>query len=106
MHCCLGMESALASYGSPFRYIPYGREYHVEYDSTFENKETGEVSLGVAAGISYCPWCGSKLPKELSEEWEQEVTNKFNVIDTLDKEELKKVPEEYMTEERWRKRGL
>lgn len=105
-HCCLGMDSALTSYGSPFRYVPYEREYHVEYNSTFENSETGEIDLGVVAGIRYCPWCGSKLPRDLSEEWEREVTSKFNVSDALDKEELKKIPQEYMTEEWWRKRGL
>lgn len=105
-HCCLGLEGALESYGSPFRYIPYERQYIVEYNSSFTNEESGEIACVVASTLSYCPWCGKKLPKDLMDEWQNEIGQKFGIKNALDKEELKKVPQEYMTEEWWVKRGL
>ena len=56
--------------------------------------------------LKYCPWCGTEFPKSLRDEWADEVEKKFSVESILDKEELKKVPEEYMTEEWWKKKGL
>ena len=100
------MEGALEEYGTPLRYIPYTRSYYMEYGTAFKNEETGEIVFGVAEPLFYCPWCGIKLPKRLMQEWKTIVKKKFNVTDTLDKDELKKVPEEYMTEAWWKKKGL
>jgi len=50
-----------------FGYYPIFREYFIDY-----KKEYGEdIQL-----VKYCPWCGSKLPKGLRNEW----------FDTLEKE--------------------
>ena len=104
-HCCIKMEGALEEYGSPLRYVPYSRSYDMEYGTVFKNIETGKDAAIVVEPLKYCPWCGVKLPKNLFQEWVKIIEGKFK-IDTLDKEEIKKVPEEYMTEEWWKKKGL
>lgn len=104
-HCCIKMEGVLEECDSPLRYIPYTRSYDMEYGSSFQNTETGD-KICVAESLIYCPWCATKLPKDLMDEWTEIVQNEFNVKDTLDKKELKKIPEEYMSEEWWEKRGL
>jgi len=99
------MEGALEEQGTPLSYIPHARSYDMEYGIVFQNQETGEDVAVIVEPLIYCPWCGVKLPKNLFVDWVKIVENEFN-IDTLDKEGLKKVPEEYMTEKWWKKRGL
>lgn len=51
--------------------------------------------------IEFCPWCGSRLPKKLRDQW-------FDNLEKLgiDDPEDQKVPKEFQTEEWWIKRGL
>lgn len=105
-HCCLGMQGVLEAYGTPVKYIPYKRRYIIQYNSTFQNKETGEDAIGVATRLKFCPWCGNQLPKDLANKWVEEIETKFNVTETLDRDQLNKIPQEYMTDEWWKKRGL
>lgn len=104
-YCCLAMESTLEEYDSPIRYIPYTRSYDIEYSSKFQNEDTKD-EITVASTLKYCPWCGTKFPKDLFDEWIEIIKSKFNIKNTLDKKQLEKIPKEYMTEEWWRKRGL
>ena len=55
--------------------------------------------------IYYCPWCGSKLPKELSDEWFDILENEYGILDPHHTER-KKVPIEFKTDEWWKKREL
>ena len=100
------MEGALEEHGTPLRYTPRTRSYDMEYGTVFRNTETGEDAAVVVEPLKYCPWCGVKLPKDLFEEWVKIIKKKFKVEHSFDKEELKKVPEEYMTDEWWKKKGL
>jgi hypothetical protein len=56
--------------------------------------------------IEYCPWCGSKLPKELRDEWYQELEGllgeQIYEIENLDDS----VPKEFHDEKWWVKKGL
>ena len=61
--------------------------------------------------ISFCPYCGKALPKELSEERmktiEDELGNSFCWQDNEEFSEFEmRLPEEFKTDEWWRKRGL
>jgi hypothetical protein len=61
--------------------------------------------------INYCPYCGKKLPNELMEEWSSIVQDKFCKdymnMDRPEREKFfKKLPEEFKTDEWWKKRGL
>ncbi len=56
--------------------------------------------------IFYCPMCGAKLPKSLTGEWFDQISKKFGVQSILNKREMAKVPEKYLTDEWWKELGL
>ena len=55
--------------------------------------------------LKYCPWCGIELPKNLWNEWHDEI-EKLGFELPLESADYDKIPEEYMTDEWWKKRGL
>jgi hypothetical protein len=55
--------------------------------------------------IQFCPWCGTKLPKDLNDEWEEIVAKEFGVTQ-LYYRYMDKIPPEFKTDEWWKKRGL
>lgn len=76
-------------------YLPQLREFGLPYS---------ERAGGGFVQIHYCPWCGTKLPPDLRDEW-------FDVVTHLvGREEVSRrdpdVPEEYKTDEWWSGRGL
>ena len=55
--------------------------------------------------LFFCPWCGSKLPEVLEEEWGDILEKEYGIKDPCwDEEHL--VPKEFKTDEWWKKRGL
>ena len=64
-----------------------------------------KVNQHIGQEIQYCPWCGTKLPKELSNEWWDILEKEYNIIYPLESER-DKVPAEFWTDEWWKKRGL
>ncbi len=57
-------------------------------------------------GIYNCPWCGFKLPPILSDERDDILERDFGVENYMDKDQLAKIPAEFLTDEWWKKRGL
>ena len=55
--------------------------------------------------LHYCPWCGVKLPDVLNAKI-FDVLEKEYGIDNPDIWEFTNVPEEFKTDEWWKKRGL
>jgi hypothetical protein len=51
--------------------------------------------------ILYCPWCGTKLPERLTEEWYQTLS-RMGYSDPGEET----IPEEFNTSEWWRERGF
>ena len=64
-----------------------------------------DAAKDMACQIYYCPWCGSKLPKELSDEWFDTLEKEYGITDPS-RAERSKVPSEFKTDEWWIKRGL
>jgi hypothetical protein len=56
--------------------------------------------------LDYCPWCGNKLPGYLRNEWFETLAKEYNLDDPDSKEQAKLIPEEFHTDEWWKKRGL
>lgn len=105
-HCCSHMD----------RYTVADEEDAIiEYDSdvrsyNFLLNEKG-VYVGIRQQLWFCPWCGKKLPKDLGDEWEGNLKKDYNltVSDFFDKQgqwDESKIPEEFRTDEWWKKRGL
>ena len=61
--------------------------------------------LGMEQEMYYCPWCGSKLPDSLAEEWCKVAKEELG-IDEVFAEQWETLPEEYKTDKWWKKRGL
>jgi hypothetical protein len=53
-------------------------------------------------GVFYCPWCGTKLPKELSDTWFETLEKEYGIDDPY----KINYPQEFNTDEWWIKRGL
>ena len=76
------------------------------------NKKLREYSIdlkltrAVQQDIFHCPFCGFKLPKGLRQEYCNIVKNKFSIDCIFNDEETKKLPEEFMSDQWWKKRGL
>ncbi len=60
---------------------------------------------GCYTKIQFCPWCGTKLPKDLNTEWEEIVAKEFGITE-YDYWNEDKIPPEFKTDEWWKKRGL
>lgn len=55
--------------------------------------------------ISFCPWCGSKLPKPVGEIRAKILKEEYNIEDPYF-DDADRVPEEFKTDAWWKKRGL
>ena len=79
----------------------------IEYDNSTRSYNFLRLNHpdGTHQVLWYCPWCGSELPKELGEVWCDILEKEFNISDPFDKEK-DKVPQEFRTDEWWKKRGL
>ncbi len=83
MHCCSQMERHIDNKELSLIFIPKFREYGILYTD-------GGTSFQV---IGYCPWCGSRLPESLRDEW-------FDAIENMGLEpDDENIPEEYLSEE-------
>lgn len=91
------MKNCIMDSRSNLVYVPHFREYIIH---TQEH--------GIAIGIDYCPWCATKLPKDLRDEFfnifYEEL--KLDLIPNLDTLETPGLPEEFKTDKWWKKRRL
>lgn len=70
-----------------------------------------QISIALAHGLgrevlSYCPWCGTKLPNSLFDTRWDILENEYGIDDPYDTKQKKKIPAEFLTDEWWKKRGL
>lgn len=76
----------------------------------FLDKKTRSYFIGLKNSdaiqkIFYCPWCGNKFEDSLKEKWFEILEKEYGISDPYD-EDADKVPEEFKTDEWWKKRGL
>jgi hypothetical protein len=98
-HCCLTMHYAVNKNNpenvSPISYNPKFRGYYL----------TATRGPG-GRQIEYCPHCGTKLPKELSDEWFDILEEEYGLDNPISLEQQKQIPVEFQTDEWWKNRGL
>lgn len=92
------MNEFISNPNTGMDYFPDSRNYLIKI---FE--DSLNTHAGVYQNIYYCPWCGKKLPPSLSDQWYEEIT-KLGIKEPDDTPEL--IPEEFKTEEWWKKRKL
>jgi len=95
INCCPKIKIAFSDQRVSIGYQPKYREYFLDM-----RKEKSIVYL-----INNCPWCGKKLPKSLRKQWFSTLKKECNIKDPWHKDESR-VPEEFKTDEWWKKRNL
>ncbi len=95
-HCCEELNKFISEEEVNLFYSPQERFYGINY----KPKTGGGVQL-----IKFCPWCGSKLSKDLIDEYAKLVFDELG-LDPLDRNYRKKLPSEFKSCEWWKKRGL
>ncbi len=98
VHCCELMDEFLEDIRIPLNYDPVFREYLMPL--SYRGKITA------LQGLDYCPWCGTKLPKSVREEWFDILEKEYGIDHPRYDEQEKLIPEEFKTDEWWKKRGL
>jgi hypothetical protein len=87
----------------------------VEYDRSIRSYSfilrENNKDLGIRQKLIYCPWCGKKLPEDLYDQWEELLKKEYNLTihDFFGKNgrwDESKIPEEFRTDEWWKKLGL
>jgi hypothetical protein len=78
---------------------------HLDYRPMIREFGIKSISSSRLFLIRYCPWCGSKLPACLLDEWDNVLINEYGIKnpDSLKEEDA---PTEMQTDEWWKKRGL
>jgi hypothetical protein len=96
-HCCERMESSVdrGSDISPWHYNERYRTYSVQ-----------SVNHPGAEIVDYCPFCGSKLPVPLNDEWRRILKEDYKLNDPISAVRNNKKLAEFRTDEWWKKRGL
>jgi Domain of unknown function (DUF6980) len=95
--CCDALKRNLNDCGVHLVYHPRKRIYGIKIVGT----PTSYVQM------NYCYLCGKKFPFDLNDEWERILREEYNIDDPYnDKEQIKRIPAEFQTEEWWKKRGL
>jgi hypothetical protein len=94
-HCCQNMDAYATEANCLVKYDPSDRSYHFILN---------DDPHGTHQVMWFCPWCGSKLPEELGEEWGRILKADFGIEEPF--REWDRVPPEFKTDEWWKKRGL
>lgn len=96
MFCCDLLKICLDDIRVPLEYSPSFREYTIPLK--------GRVAR---QGISFCPWCGVKLPEDLRDEWIDILEKEYGIEDPffvrMDGGDL---PKDFLSDEWWKKRNL
>jgi hypothetical protein len=94
-NCCKLLNKFLENPHVPLKYKPIMREYDLLFSIAASRQ-----------GIRYCPWCGTKLPEDLRDEFYDILENEYKMDASGDLEENPNIPEEFKTDEWWKKRKL
>ena len=99
-HCCEVMKGILERGMSALQYYAPTRSYRIRefYKGKLER---------ISNEIIYCPWCSTTLPESLYDKQEETLENEYGLTETWKGgEHYDLIPEEFNTDEWWKKRGL
>ena len=93
-HCCQLMAKFLQDPRIRIYYFKKFRGYYIETTS------------GAYQTIFYCPFCNTELPIDLKKEYHDILEQEYNIDAPHDPEQENLVPEEFQSDEWWKKRNL
>lgn len=82
--CCANLKFNIVDLNGAIIYLPQTRSYIINMDNT-------QIS------IMYCPWCGSKLPSDLTDELMYIIYDKLKLTGYYDP----RLPPEFTSDEWW-----
>lgn len=94
--CCESLETSVER--GEITYCPIRGCFWFYFKRDGTSDEFGQYRLG------FCPFCGSKLPKDRIDEIEDILENEYGIM--LCNVSPKTLPPEFQTDEWWKKRGL
>ena len=95
VHCCKLMTDFIDDKRVQIGYRPRYRDYFIPL-----------LNQRAIQGIFYCPWCGTKLPADLLDEYFDTLEKEYNIDDPDRAEEAGVLPEEFKSNEWWKERKL
>jgi len=96
-HCCDNMTWYASHKNDIIQYEPFDRSYRFLVPNGIH---------GDRQSFQYCPWCATKLPEELGEEWGEALEKELGIEDPFIDPGYENLPEEFRTDAWWKKRGL
>ena len=101
--CCKYLTAILNNPDAPIEYIAKTREFILTIPKSYLRKGEGCDSFD----IQFCPRCGTKLATDLTAEWERILEEEYGIHDPyISSEDKKRIPQDFLTDEWWKKRGL
>jgi len=94
-HCCELMVKFTNDPRIGISYISEFRKYYIDL-----------LGGGAIQTIFCCPFCCSRLPQGLRDEYFNILEKEYNVDDPYDEEQLKRLPEEFKSDAWWKKRKI
>jgi len=102
-YCCRKMASTLEEHMKPLKYDFQSRTYMMEYHSYQKPRKNHVI---VCETLNYCPFCGAKFPEQLNSELSRILREEYHLQDAWEQLSAGNVPDEFKTDEWWKKRGL
>jgi len=93
-HCCPLISTFIKDPRISIYYSKRFREYSIETTS------------GAYQMVDYCPFCGTKLPSRLRDKLFDILEDQYGIDSPFDNRQTTKIPEEFNTDEWWKKRNL
>jgi hypothetical protein len=93
-YCCGALDYQLRSEYCPIRYSSRFREYSIQ------DFESTSISI-----MLFCSNCGTEFPSSLRDKWWDILEKEYGLEDPFD-DDQDKVPQEFLTDEWWKNRGL
>jgi len=104
------MEYQLKDERVALHYSPIFRSYSIDVIDWWIPVEEIQITKDLVAAeqnITYCPWCGAKLPENLRDKYFEILENEYGLdVDIFDIKNNPNIPEEFKSDEWWKKRGL
>jgi hypothetical protein len=91
--CCEDMQRLVGNQRTSVTYKAIDRRFVIEGDLGLE--------------MDYCPWCCTKLPENLREEWFETLEREYGIeTDIGEARDRTDIPQEFWSDEWWKKRSL
>jgi len=86
-------------------FVPHPK-YPVKYNKVFRTYYIELFNQPNIITLDYCPWCGVRLPKELTNEFFATLENEYKIETNMGEYKDTSLPDEFRTDVWWKKRGL